>query len=122
MVIYVPMTCHILVVGHVRILKKLTKKGKVIVGLLTDKALKNYKKNVTPFKDRLCILSALDLNIKIVSQNTLNPYNNLRKYKCTALASGDGFEECEIEASKKLGIKLIEVDSGSPTHSSDIKI
>ena len=118
--IYVPMTATILVVGHIRLLKKLLKKGEVIIGLLTDKALKGYKKCDVSYKDRYEVLYELGLWTKIVSQETLDPYKNLKKYRCTHLASGDGFEPIEKESAKKLGVKLLEVNSGSSIHSSDI--
>lgn len=118
------MTINILVLGHIIILQKLLKKGNVIIGLLTTNALRGYKKEITPFKERLEILKALNLGVKfkIVPQDTLDPFNNLKKYKCTHLASGDGFEECEIESAKKLGVKLLDINSGSPTHSSDVNL
>lgn len=119
--IYIPMTMNVLVLGHIKILRKLIKKGDVIVGLLTSKALKGYKKELTTFKDRLYILESLDLDIKIVPQESLDPTKNLKKYKCNALASGDGFEKCEIDSAKELGVKLLTVNSGCKIHSSDIK-
>lgn len=119
--IYVPFTFNIPVVGHIRLIKKLQKKGNVIIGLLTSKALKGYKKGVTPYKDRLEMLEAFDFCLDIVPQDSLDPYKNLKKYQCDAIASGDGFEPVEKEAAKKLGVKLINIKSGHPTHSSDIK-
>lgn len=119
--VYLPMTCDILVVGHIRIIKKLQQKGDIIIGLLTEKALKGYKDNVTPYKDRFEILQALDFDILVVPQDTLNPRDNLVKYGCDTLASGDGFENIESAACKELGIKKINVKSGSKVHSSDIR-
>lgn len=116
------MTVNILVLGHIKILRKLIKRGQVIVGLLTSEALKGYKKEAVPFKDRMEILKTLALDIKVVPQTSLNPIKNLKKYKCTALASGDGFEQCEIDACKELGVKLLKISSGHPTHSSDIQL
>tara|TARA_B110000971_G_scaffold118609_1_gene121489 strand:- start:78 stop:284 length:207 start_codon:yes stop_codon:yes gene_type:complete len=43
-IVYVPMACDILHSAHINILKKAEKYGKVIVGLLTDKAISEYKK------------------------------------------------------------------------------
>lgn len=120
--IYVPMTCNLLVVGHIRLLKKVFDKGDVIVGLLSSKALKGYKKELAHFNDRKYILEALNIPMEVVKQDSLDPYENLKKYQCTHLASGDGFEEVEKKATKKLGVKLLKINSGSPTHSSDIKL
>jgi glycerol-3-phosphate cytidylyltransferase-like family protein len=118
---YIPMTVNTLVVGHVRIIKKVQEKGNVIIGLLTSKALKGYKKEVTPYKDRLEMMQALDFCIDIVPQDSLDPFKNLKEYGCDYLVSGDGFEPIEKEAAKKLGVKLLKVNSGSKIHSSDIK-
>lgn len=116
------MTCNLLVVGHIRLLKKVFDKGDVIVGLLSSKALKGYKKELAHFNDRKYILEALNIPMEVVKQDSLDPYENLKKYQCTHLASGDGFEEVEKKATKKLGVKLLKINSGSPTHSSDIKL
>ena len=42
--IYVPLAVDILHSAHINILKKAKKYGKVIVGLLTDRAISEYKK------------------------------------------------------------------------------
>lgn len=119
-IIYVPMTCNILVVGHIKLLKKLQNKGYVIVGLLTKKALQGYKKEIIPYKNRLEILKSLNLAMDIVPQNSLNPFKNLVEYECDVMASGDGFEEVEKKACRELNVKMININSGSKIHSSDI--
>lgn len=117
------MTCNVLVPGHIKCVKKLRKKGLVIIGLLSSKALLGYKKEVIPFKDRLYILRELfksDKKIIIVKQNSLNPERNIKKYRCNSIASGDGWEQKELESIKRLGIKKINIRSGEKVHSSDI--
>ena len=42
--VYVPLAVDILHSAHIKILKKAKKYGKVIVGLLTDAAISEYKK------------------------------------------------------------------------------
>ena len=119
---YVPMTCNILVLGHIKLLEKLEQKQyDIIVGLLTAKALKGYKKELVPFKDRKYILETLSLPIRIVPQDSLDPTVNLKKYKPDVLVSGDGFEPSEKESAKKLGVKLLNIKSGCKLHSSSIK-
>lgn len=108
--IYFPMTANILTPGHIRCLRFLSKLGYVYVGLLTKEALKGYKREVVPFKDRKEILDTIaDAvgGIAVVPQKSLNPKQNIRKYKCQALASGDGFEPVEKKAAK--GLKLINI-------------
>ena len=43
--VFVPMAIDLLHHGHIRILKKSSKLGTLVVGLMTDKGLKNYKGN-----------------------------------------------------------------------------
>lgn len=112
MEIYFPITANILTPGHIKCLEVLSKRGSVIVGVLTSKALKGYKKELVPFKDRKFILEAVTKhvkNIKVVPQDSLDPTRNLKKYGCTVIASGDGFEISEQKSAEKLGVKLLEV-------------
>lgn len=124
--IYFPMTCNVLTVGHIKALQQLVKEDFVRVGLLTSSALEGYKEELVSFEERKFILESVIKgfeeweDIKVVAQNELNPTKNIIKYRCTALASGDGFEPSELEAIKKYNLKKIEVVSGEPTHSSDI--
>lgn len=114
------MTANVLVPGHIKLLIKLFEKGDVVVGLLTSKALKGYKKERMPFKDRKYILERISLPLTVVAQDTLSPEVNLIKYQCDAIASGDGWEKSELDTIKKLGIKKINVKSGHKLHSSDL--
>lgn len=110
--IYLPMTANILTVGHIKVLEKLRDEGFVTIGLLTPKALKGYKKEVVPFEDRKYILETVAMalgNIDVVPQDSLDPTENIKRYKCDAIASGDGFEKEELAAIKKLKIEAINV-------------
>ena len=121
--IYFPMTANVLVKGHIKALELLNRQGFVTIGLLTSKALKGYKKELIPFEDRKYILETIAMalgNIDVVSQDNLDPSENIKKYKCTAIASGDGFCAEELQAIKKLKLKRIEFDSKCKLHSSNI--
>mgnify|MGYP001595515064 CR=1 FL=1 len=110
-----PMTADLITPGHILCLEYLSRKGFVVVGLLTDKALKGYKQNVVPFSDRKFVLEALaeaNDNIFIANQDSLNPTEVIEKYKCDAIASGDGFEKAELEAIKKFKLKKIDIKFG----------
>lgn len=110
-VIYFPMTCNILTAGHIKCLKWLSKRGDVVVvGLLTAEALRGYKKELVPFEDRLFILNHLDIpKIIVVPQLSLNPEQNVLKYNCDSIASGDGWEPVELDFIKRYNIKQIDV-------------
>lgn len=121
--IYFPLTCNILTKGHIRALEILSKLGFIKAGLLTAKALKGYKKELMPYEDREYILKTIAKaigNIKVVPQDSLDPTENIKLHKCSAIASGDGWHKKELKAIKKLKLKIINFNTGDTLHSSDI--
>lgn|SRR3990167_2704693 len=135
MKIYWPATMDLVTMGHIKCLEWLRDYKNQIhpliyVGLLTDKALKGYKKNIVPFEERAYILKIIANGIRdkfgnpccwVVPQDSLNPYKNLKKYKPAAIASGDGWEKSELDAIKKLGIKKINIKFPKIWSSSKLK-
>lgn len=110
--IYFPMTADILHTGHIKCLEWLSRKGFVTVGLLTDEALKGYKKNVVPYQERHYILETIAIaigKIDVVPQHSLDPSENIRKFGCNVIASGDGWEEVEENVIKKYNLKKLDI-------------
>lgn len=103
------MSARVITPGHIKCLEYLIQKGSVVVGLLTKEAMKGYKKEIVPYKDRKFILENLRFNFNIVPQKTLDPSANIKKYKCDAIASGDGWEKKEVEAMEKLKLTAINI-------------
>ena len=112
--VYFPMTAEILHRGHIECLQWLSKYTDwVMIGLLTDNALRGYKKCGVKWEDRRFILDHIqvsDLLITIVKQDDLNPYYNLLKYKPDYIASGDGWEKEELKAIKDTNVKILNID------------
>ena len=69
--ILVDMTCSLLHHGHIRILKKASKYGHVIVALTKDKDILKYKKFKPPlkFKQRKEILESIKYVLKVIPSN-----------------------------------------------------
>ena len=110
--LYIPMTVNVLTPGHIKVLEILNKQGWVTVGLLTSDALKGYKKERMPYEDRKYVMDTVAMalgHIDVVPQDSLDPTSNIKKHGCTALASGDGFEDVELAAIKKLKLERIDV-------------
>jgi len=119
--IYFPVTCDILTPGHIKCFRWLQEKDEVIIGLLTGEALEGYKDAVVPYTQRLFVLEAVT-DIKIVPQTKLDPKENLIKYKCDKIASGDGWEDVELDAMKELGVEPVNIElPGRRYSSSEIK-
>lgn len=118
-----PISGRVLTAGHIKCLEQLNKIGFVYLSLLTKKALKGYKEEIVPYDERFYIMETVAIalgGIEVVPQNSLDPSTNIRKYKCSAIASGDGWEEEELKAIKKFKLEKINLDSGCKTRSSDI--
>ena len=105
--VYLPGTMDILHLGHVLAIQKCTEYGDVIIGLLTDEAIENYRGQspTIPFKERLGVLQCVVGVSEVRAQDSLSPDLTDMDY----LASGDGFEPEEIEPAKKYGCGLLNI-------------
>ena len=75
--VYVAFSADLLHEGHINILKKASKYGKVLVGLLTDQAIISYRKIPhLNYKQREVILKNIKYVKKVVEQETLDYSKN----------------------------------------------
>lgn len=103
--------------GHINILKKASKYGKVIVGLLTDKAISHKRLPHFTFKKRKFILENIKYVSKVVPQETLDYSDNLKKIKPDYVIHGDDWKfgiqkkirQKVIKSLRGWGGKLIEI-------------
>lgn len=111
---YMPATFDLFHIGHVSAILKAKKYcNNLIIGLLTDDVIKKYKGKfpIICYEEREIILELMTgLPFKIVKQDNINFYNNLKKYNIDVVLSGDGWEEQELQAINKAGCKLVEFD------------
>ena len=128
--VYVAMAADILHEGHINILKEANKLGEVIVGLLTDGAISQYKKiPVLSYSERFSIISNMKLVHKVIKQETMDYGPNLRNIKPDYVVHGDDwkngvlkkFRKQVIEELKKWSGKLIEIPYTKNISSSKIK-
>jgi len=128
--VYIPLAVDLLHSAHISILKKAKKYGKVIVGLMTDKAISEYKQLPTlDYSERYEILSGVKFIDKIVEQKNWDYTENINKYKPDFFIHGDDWKsgiqknqrEKVIRALKKIKSKLIEVPFSKNISSSEIK-
>ena len=71
--VYVGFSADILHEGHINILKKASKLGKVTVGLLTDKAITSYKQLPhLNYKQREIIIKNIKFVDRVIPQQTLD--------------------------------------------------
>ena len=118
-IVYVGMSADIVHHGHINILNKASEYGKVIVGLLTDEAIKSYKRNpINTYNDRLQIIKSFKNIFNVIPQTTLDYRPNLREVKPHYVVHGSDWKEGTqsetrkqvIETLSEWGGKLIEPD------------
>ena len=116
--VYVAMCGDIIHHGHIKILKVAHKYGDITLGLLSDKAIKSYKKKgpLINFKNRKIIFQSIKYIKKIIKQNQLDYVPTLNKFKPNYVVHGDDWKkgvqkeirEKILKALKKWNGKLIE--------------
>ena len=92
--VYIGMSADLIHPGHLNIIREGARRGKVTVGLLTDKAIASYKR--VPFMDyeqRLEIISSIKGVSNVVAQNELDYSDNLRALRPDFVVHGDDWRE-----------------------------
>ena len=81
--VFVDLSCTLIHHGHIRLLKKASKFGKVIVGLTTDKEIKKHKGYIPElnFKFRKEILQSIKYVKKVIPCNYKVDNDYLKKNK-----------------------------------------
>ena len=88
--VYMCFSSDILHSGHISIIKKASRLGKLIVGVLSDEAVVSYKRfPLLPFAERKSLFTNIIGVYKVVEQTTLSYKENIEKYKPTFVVHGD---------------------------------
>ncbi len=128
--VYVALSADILHEGHINILKKASKLGKVTVGLLTDSAINEYKElPILNFNQRKKIINNLKYIHNIIPQKTMSYLENLKKLRPEIVVHGDDWKKGVLKESraevvkflKKTRGKLVEIPYTKNISSSSIK-
>lgn len=88
--VYMCFSTDIIHGGHIAIIKKAQRLGKLIIGVLSDEAVASYKRfPLVPFSDRKMMMENISGVFKVVEQKTLSYKDNLEKYQPTYVVHGD---------------------------------
>lgn len=80
--------------GHISIIKKAAKLGKLIIGVLSDEAIMNYKRYpLIPFEERKALFENIAGVYKVIEQRELSYKKNLEEIKPTYVVHGDDWKE-----------------------------
>ena len=116
--VYVAMSADLLHHGHLNVINEARKRGDVIIGLLTDKAIASFKRlPYMSYEQRKIIVENLNGVVQVIPQETFDYVPNLKKLKPDYVAHGDDWREGVqkqvrqrvIEVLKEWGGQIIEV-------------
>ena len=117
-IVYIGLSADSVHHGHINLIEKARNYGNIIIGLLTDKALMNYKGlPLLNYEQRKKIISNLKGVHKVVPQNQWDYSTNLNKIKPDYMIHGDDWisgpqlflRNKAIKTLRKFGGKLIEI-------------
>lgn len=117
-IVYVAMSADLVHHGHLNVIKHASNLGKVIIGLLTDKAITTYKPMpYLNYDQRKTIVENIKGVTEVVPQETLDYTENLKKYKPNFVVHGDDWKTGVqkdtrikvIDTLKEWGGELVEV-------------
>ncbi len=88
--VYMCFSTDILHSGHIALIKRAARLGKVTVGVLSDEATASYRRfPLLPATERMTMLENIHGISRVVEQKTLSYRENLTKYKPTYVVHGD---------------------------------
>lgn len=88
--VYMCFSTDIIHGGHIAIIKKAHKLGRLIIGVLSDEAVVSYKRlPLVPASERKIMFENVAGVYKVVDQRTLSYKENLEKYKPAIVVHGD---------------------------------
>ncbi len=116
-IVYMCFSSDIIHGGHIAIIKKAQKLGRLVIGVLSDEAVASYKRlPLVPASERKIMFENISGVYKVVDQNTLSYAENLEKYKPAIVVHGDdwctGFQKAirdeVVSVLASYGGKLVE--------------
>lgn len=91
--VYMCFSTDIIHSGHINIIKKAAKLGKLIIGVLTDQAIMSYKRYpLLSFEERVVMFQNIVGVYKVVEQKKLSYQENIEKYRPTYVVHGDDWK------------------------------
>ena len=92
-IVFVPMACDLIHEGHINILENAAKYGKVVVGLLTDKAISVYKPlPLLNYNRRLKIIKSMKYVDSVVKTTDWDYKTSLNNIKPKYVVHGDDWK------------------------------
>ena len=129
-VVYMCFSTDIIHSGHISIIKKAKRLGKLIIGVLTDEAVESYKRYpILPFEERRLLMENIRGVHKVIEQKSLSYKEVIEELKPDYVVHGDdwknGFQkpvrEEVIELLSEYGGRLVEYPYSRDTKYDEIE-
>ena len=92
--VYMCFSTDIIHSGHISIIRKAEKLGKLIIGVLSDEAIASFRHfPILPFAERKSLMESIAGVYRVVEQHKLSYADNLREIKPTYVVHGDDWRE-----------------------------
>ena len=92
--VYMCFSTDIIHSGHISIIRKAEKLGKLIIGVLSDEAIASFRHfPILPFAERKTLMESIAGVYRVVEQHKLSYADNLRELKPTYVVHGDDWRE-----------------------------
>ena len=92
--VYMCFSTDILHGGHIRIIRRAQKLGKLIIGVMSDEAVASYKRYpLLTYEDRMAMFSSIAGVWKVVKQDSLSYKEIIERLKPTYVVHGDDWQE-----------------------------
>ena len=92
--VYMCFSTDIIHSGHISIIRKAEKLGKLIIGVLSDEAIASFRHfPILPFAERKSLMESIAGVYRVVEQHKLSYADNLRELKPTYVVHGDDWRE-----------------------------
>ena len=112
-IVYVPLAVDILHSGHLNVINKAKKYGKVVIGLLSDDAISEYKAIPSlGYKERYNIVKNLKNVSNIIKQDTWDYSEILNKLKPKYFVHGDDWKKGIQRNTRKKVISILKKNKG----------
>ncbi len=93
-VAYLCFSTDVLHGGHVELIRKAARLGKVMVGVMTDRAVASYKRfPLVSYEDRKLLFESIADVDRVVAQDSLSYRENLEKYHPQIVIHGDDWQQ-----------------------------
>ncbi|MBP3197648.1 MAG: iron-containing alcohol dehydrogenase, partial [Butyrivibrio sp.] len=93
-IVYASFSTDVIHSGHIALIKKARRLGKLIVGIISDDVVASYKRYpLLPFEERKALFENIVGVEKVVEQKTLSYRANIEEYKPAIVVHGDDWKE-----------------------------